>query len=323
MTAITTRQSAARKGALPKLSKDWAPFRERLSQILLTLEEDQFLILSVKRANRFVQFSGQGSFGMRVETVSNHYLSDGERLNRKQMSALRKIGWKAPTNSARQSTPERDPDGSPNYHVDFPAPVPTDQIAVLTVATFAEIHGVPYPGMLDYEAFDDEDNSLDFSELGLKRRVHDASKEVAVNTGALKLRLRTTLRTLTGIDTLDFDDDGDIGIRCGSVVAFARLVENGPTVHVFAPLVQNIRTNAAVMKKLNEMNAQNLRMKFFVLDDTIYGVTDILAEPYVDTVVAREFDHFCNTADDLDNLLQGEFGGRTAFCEWIPSVARH
>ena len=103
--------------------------------------------------------TGQGSFGMRVETVSNHYLSDGERLDRKLMSALRKIGWKAPTNSARQSTPERDPDGSPNYHVDFPAPVPTDQIAVLTVATFAEIHGVPYPGMLDYEAFDDEGNS--------------------------------------------------------------------------------------------------------------------------------------------------------------------
>jgi hypothetical protein len=323
MTASKTMQATVRKDALPKFAKDWTPFRGRLSKILLALEEDQFLIISVKRANRFVQFSGQGSFGMRVETISNRYLPDGERLNRKQMSALRKIGWKVPTGSAQQSTPESDPDGSPNYHVDFPVPVPVDQIAELTIATFAEIHGVAYPGNLDYEAFDDEGNPLDLSELGLKRRAQNLIKDAAANKDALKMRLRTTLRALTGIDELDFDDDGDIGVRCGSVIAFARLVEEGPTVQVFAPLVQKISTNPAVMEKLNDMNAKNLRMRLFVLDDTVYGVADIPVEPYVENLVAREFDHFCKTADDLDNLLQGEFGGRTAFYEWIPSVSRH
>ncbi len=76
------------------------------------------------------------------------------------------------------------------------------------------------------------------------------------------------------------------------------------------------------METLNAMNAKNLRMRLFVLDDTVYGAIDIPALPYIDDLVAREFNRFCKTADDLDNLLQGEFGGRNAFYEWIPSIAR-
>ncbi len=323
MTAITTTQAEGRKDASPRLAKDWTPFRERLSRILQTLQEDQFLIISVKQANRYVQFSGQGSFGMRVETTSNNYLSDEERLDRKQMSALRKIGWNVPTGSALQSTPERDPDGSSNYHVDFPTPVPADQIAALTVTTFADVHGVPYPGNLNYEAFDDEGTPLDFSELGLKRKARDNGNVGTEDTAELKSKLRTTLRTLTGIDDLDFDDDGDIAVRYGSINAFVRLIEEGPTVSIYSPLLHSVDTSSSVMEKLNELNAKHLRMRLFVINDTIFGATDIPVGPYVDELVKREFSHFCNTADDLDDLLQGEFGGSTAFYEWIPSGARH
>jgi hypothetical protein len=37
----------------------------------------EYLVISLKGRNRFVQFAGQGAHGMRVETVSN-FLSAGE-----------------------------------------------------------------------------------------------------------------------------------------------------------------------------------------------------------------------------------------------------
>lgn len=323
MKANKNKQVTAGKEVSPKLAKNWAPFRERLIKILSVLEEDQFLIISLKQTSRYVQFAGQGSFGMRVETVSNQYLPANERLDPKQMKALRKLGWNKPTGSAKQSTPKKDPDGSANYHVDFAAPVPVEKIAALAIATFAGIHDAPYPGNLEYEAFDDEGNRLELSQLGLKRHVRDTNKDGAADQTVLRTKLRGTLRALTGDETLDFDDDGDIGVRYGSMMAFARLVEEGPTVHIFAPLVQKISTNPPLMEKLNAINVNNLRMKLFVHNDTVYGVANIPVLPYIGDLVAREFSDFCKSADELDNLLQGEFGGRTAFYEWTPSTSRH
>src|SRR3989304_905507 len=146
----------------------WPPFAQKLAAVLEKLEEDQFLILSVKRSNRFIQFAAQGSFGMRVETTSNSYLAKPEQLNERQISTLIGTGWHAPTGSPGDSTPEGDPDGSPNFFVEFAAPVSFEAVANLTVRTLAEILRVPHPGALQYEAFDEGGEAIALPELGLK-----------------------------------------------------------------------------------------------------------------------------------------------------------
>ena len=60
--AATTRTDSIRK-----VSTAWFPFIGSLAAVLEQLSEDQFLILTAKGSNRFVQFYAQGSFGMRVE----------------------------------------------------------------------------------------------------------------------------------------------------------------------------------------------------------------------------------------------------------------
>ena len=62
------------------VSVAWPPFAQKLAATLEKVQEDQYLILSVKRSNRFVQFAVQGSFGIRVETTSNSYVSKEELL---------------------------------------------------------------------------------------------------------------------------------------------------------------------------------------------------------------------------------------------------
>ncbi len=71
-----------------KLSVAWPPFEKALASALAQLEEDQFLVISAKRGNRFVQFAGQGSFGLRAETASNGFLPKSDQFNDEQMRAL-------------------------------------------------------------------------------------------------------------------------------------------------------------------------------------------------------------------------------------------
>lgn len=143
-------------------SKNWGLFAQNLSHVLEGLEEDQFLILSSKRGNRFLQFSCQGAWGIRAEVASNHFLKGNERLSRREMAWLRTHGWNAPTGTPRQATPEKDPDGSPNYYIDFPATVSKSDIAKLVIDTLSQGLALPYPGALTYESFDSSRGQLAF-----------------------------------------------------------------------------------------------------------------------------------------------------------------
>ena len=175
---VMTKESAPRKSRPGShLAVAWAPFAQELATSLAKLGEDQFLILSVKRSNRFVQFAAQGSSGMRTETTSNSYLDRAEQLDQQQISALIDAGWNDPTGTSAGSTSAGDPDGSPNYFVEFLAPVSFESVANLTARTFAEILRVAHPGSLEYEAFDEEGGAIELSEMGLVKRAPPTDSE--------------------------------------------------------------------------------------------------------------------------------------------------
>jgi S1-C subfamily serine protease len=166
------------------ISEAWPPFALRLAAALEKLKEDQYLILLVKRSNRYVQFAAQGFLGMRIETTSNSYMPEPEQLNERQISTLLDEGWHAPTGSSRDSTPNRDPDGSPNFFVEFAAPVSFEAVSNLAVRTLAEILHIPHPGFLEYEAFDEKGKGIALPELGLRmmdRKKVDERKVILPN----------------------------------------------------------------------------------------------------------------------------------------------
>lgn len=215
--------------AIPKrvsrLSVAWPPFAEKLAAVLEKLAEDQYLIISIKRSNQCIQFAAQGSFGMRVETTSNNYLAKSEQLNEKQIASLIDAGWLVPTGTPIDASPESDPDGSPNFFAEFPAPISCEAIANLAVRTFSEILRVPHPAFLQYQAIDDGDGkwaAMELSDLGLKLEKPVQQPDSDEDLSHLLL---ATIRDTTGIADLDYDDEGDIGIRYGSAVTFVRLID--------------------------------------------------------------------------------------------------
>ena len=305
------------------VSVAWPPFAQKLAAALETLAEDQYLVLSVKQSNRFIQFASQGSFGIRVETTSNNYLTKQEKLDERQIAALIKAGWHAPTGTPASSTPEGDPDGSPNYFVEFSAPVSFEAVANLTVRTFAEILRVPHPGFLQYEAFDDTEGewaAMALPELGLKQAKPTPQADTLES---LAQALLTTLKAETGISELNYDSDGDIGIRYGSAVAFVRLIGDPPHIRIYSPILNDVEESPGLFARLNDINANETLMRFYYQNGVIYGASDISAVPYVIAHVVQAFTHFCKIADGMDSLLQAEFGGRTAFIESMPSLMKH
>jgi len=308
-------------GDMPqRLSIDWPPFTEKLAGVLGALEEDQFLVISVKLTNRFVQFAAQGSFGMRAETTSNDYLTASERLGTRQLAALEAAGWCGPTGTAGESTPEKDPDGSPNFFVEYDAPVPFKDVAELAMHTLAEILRVPHPGFLEYEAFDTSGNAILLPSLGLKRATRPAQ---TTDVAALPEQLLATIREAIGVADLEFDDDGDIGVRYGSLAAFVQLTGNPPCVHIHAPLVADVDETPELISRINQINLGVRHLHLVVNEGVVYAVADVLAEPFVSEHVANIFRYFCQIADGIDSLLQVEFGGKTAFAESAPSSLKH
>lgn len=261
-----------------------------------------------------------GAFGMRAETTCNSYLAKTEQLNEQQMSTLIDAGWHDPTGTPTDATPERDPDGSPNFFVDFSAPVSFEAVANLAVRTIAEILRVPYPGSLQYEAFDTDGKKILLPELGLKLAKQPPRAE---NPQDLPQLLLATLKETTGISDLSFDNDRDIGIRSGSALAFARLIDDPPYVRIYSPILRDVEERDGIFARLNDVNANETLMRFIFRNGVIYGVADIVAVPFVSAHVAQAFKHVCAVADGMDSLLQEEFGGRTAFDESMPSSMKH
>jgi hypothetical protein len=308
------------------ISVAWEPFALTLAKVLGGLQEDQFLIISAKHSNHYVQFMAQGSYGMRVETTSNAYLGKEEKLEHEQLQALKMLGWNVPTGKPQDATPEKQPDGSPNYFREFPAPIDENAIAKLALDTLVHVLRIPHPGMLEYDASElDGERSfpLAFGDLGLKRVCRDENIYDPGQLPNLVMLLLETIRQITGISDLDFDGGGDVAVRYGSMVVYARVVGEPPLITLFSPLVIEVAEAPAVYERLNEINGRNSLMRLFWREGTIYALVEIPAWPYESSHVVTTFKAFTRIANELDDLLSADLGGRTTGYEWIPSTSRH
>ena len=153
----------------PNADETWRALAAAIPKCLADLGEDEFLIISYKRANYFVQFAAQGRFGMRVEATCNAFIDPDAVLTDDQYAVMARLGWQRATEQLQKSGAPLDPDGSPNFFLDVPNSAHRDALGQLTVATFREAYGILHPGELQYRAFGEPGTSIRFPTLGLKR----------------------------------------------------------------------------------------------------------------------------------------------------------
>ena len=300
------------------LSAAWIIFSQTLATALAKLEDDGYMCLTVQDSERYVRFSLEYDFGMRIETSSNILLDEDDQLTAHQVVSLIAAGWNPPNWSPDDPLLDEDNE-CPNYFLDFNSPVSFDAVATLTVRTFAEILGVTSPQELVYFAFDCEEEPIDLPELGIK--VDEL--ELDDDPEAIALLLLETLKEITGNRDIEFDEEGDIGVRFDTALIFARVNFDSEFITIFSMLLTNVLETPALFKRLNEMNANEMLLRVFHKDDVIYAVADVPAMPFVGTHVAETFGYFCDAANRLGIRLKTEFGGDTAFENGIQSPLLH
>jgi hypothetical protein len=168
-----TKQSKAKHEPKRRFSSNggaWVALEHALAQTLRDLGKEEFLIISHKTSQAFVQFAGHGRDGMRTEAISNEYLFDGAKLSGPAVQALLDAGWKAPTHSAATEDSVQPDLGSPNFFMDFKHPVRFDVLARIAVKSLRDVYKVRHPRDLQYDAFDDHGVAIRFPSLGLGRK---------------------------------------------------------------------------------------------------------------------------------------------------------
>jgi hypothetical protein len=152
-----------------KADEAWATFASALATCLPDLHEDEFLIVSYKRANYYVQFAAQGIFGMRVEASCNSFIEPEAALTDEQYAMMAELGWNRATEDVPESGHSDDPDGSPNFFMDLANPIDFKALGELATNTLRNAYRVLHPGELQYWSSDLEGASIRFPTLGLKR----------------------------------------------------------------------------------------------------------------------------------------------------------
>lgn len=278
----------------------WADLARRLAQILAQMREDEFLVICVKRSNRFVQFAAQGAHGLRMEATSNAFLKGSDRLRLDDIAVLAALGWKPPTGSPTHSTPGNDPTGSPNYFLDFPAGSNTTQIAELAVRTLREVFDTPSPIFLEYEAFDAARNQTSHDGLCLRRAVRD--KDVSMAT--LADSLLKTVREHTGLSDLNFDDQGHIGLRYGETEFQILLISSPVMIEFRAELIEGLRHSPEILAFVNDLNRRYGALRFIFHHDAIFATHEIPAIPFIAEHVVRTMNQFGMTVSGLGEFLR-------------------
>ncbi|BCJ43555.1 hypothetical protein GCM10010168_41350 [Actinoplanes ianthinogenes] len=208
-------------------------------------------------------------------------------------------------------------------------------LAATISRTLRDVYGAPHPAFLVYLAHDAEDEPLEVGPLATARQEPgldgiglgglDDERALAEAMGSsaaddlvpLEERVRTVVATMskTTIDQLQVDADGDIGIRAGSAMVFVRVRDNPPLVDVFSPILTEVEPTEQLYVKLSELTNRMPIGRLYCAQDTVWASIPVFGRNFQPTHLMLAVQVMTGLADELDDRLHGEFGGKRFFGE--------
>ncbi|MGQ0624810.1 MAG: T3SS (YopN, CesT) and YbjN peptide-binding chaperone 1 [Sporichthyaceae bacterium] len=281
----------------------WGAFTDRLHALIAGIEPFGSLILGLPTAIEladltgaapYVQVLAHGENALRGEVSGNAFLDPRLHLSEAQQRTLTAIGWNRPTAAVDESGAE-----SANFGVDLPHSA-ASRLADMTVATIRAVFDVPHPSFLEIagapepEIDDQPDGPSPKGPDDLRRRVEAL---LAERFDAPVLR----------------DADGDIPIRSGSAMVFVRISPELPVVELFSPLLLGVSGDALALERLNRTNRGLRFARLTWTRGTVLANHEFWSDPFVPELFMRAIDMMMELADDLDDSLRPELGGRRFF----------
>ena len=230
------------------------------------------------------------------------------------------LRWLSPTGSPEGSTPKKDPDGSPNFFLEWPRPVPFDKVAQLAVDTLVDVYEIAHPGWMHYKAFARGGAQILLPTLGISREPPKAppGADVPETVEAIRARVLKLVRGATSNPNLEPDPEGDIRFRFGSSAVFVRIFGDPPVVRIWSPVLGETESSSGLMARINELNAQNMFVKWLVDGSVVVVTMDLFGRGLPSEYVLTACGVVGSASNEMDEPLQAEFGGKTYFGETKP-----
>ncbi|MFU8851336.1 T3SS (YopN, CesT) and YbjN peptide-binding chaperone 1 [Micromonospora sp. SL1-18] len=314
-----------------KVTEAWREFARALADRLRALPAGAHLELTLDPTA-----SGTGdavySIGVDVgkegrlsaRAVGNAMLPPGYRLDRAAVADMIALSWSPP------GVVEGSGD---QFGLDCAADESVRLAAVLS-RTLRDVYGAPHPAFLVYLVQDAEGEPLPLEPLGTARSEFGPDRDVAPDidealaeaatgrTGdsdvlVLEERVRTVVSTMlrSKSDQLQVDSDGDINIRAGSAMVFVRVRDNPPLVDVFSPVLTEVEPTERLYVKLSELTNRMPIGRLYCADDTVWASIPVFGRNFQPTHLMLAVQVMTGLADELDDRLHGEFGGKRFFGE--------
>jgi hypothetical protein len=247
---------------------------------------------------------------LRAYAVSNRLLPRQRQLSMQRLADVAALGWQPPGVVAGSGQ---------RFGITAPRTA-ADRLSKVITRTLREIFGSPHPAFLLYTAVDGTGGAVtDAPTLGSARSEESegVSQLNHINLDELPLE-RSVAFVLSAMlkvapDSLPVDQDGDIGIRAGSAMVFVRVRDNPPLVEVFSPVLTEVEENQRVYQRLSELTHRMPIGRLYYAGGTVWAGVTVFGRDFRPTHLMLAVEVMTGLADELDDRLRNEFGGRRFF----------
>lgn len=316
-----------------KVTHAWQEFARALAGCLRTLPDGAYLELILDptasgTGDAVYSVSIQVGAGgvLNARAVGNAALPEGYRLDRVAVADMIALGW----------SPPGVVEGSGNH---FGQRATLDEVGglVTTVSrTLRDIYGAPHPAFLVFLVRDVDGEPMDVGPLGNARpdvaADPDYDPALATNRASQALeegmpldeRVRTVVASMmkSTPERLQVDADGDIGIRSGSAMVFVRVRDNPPLVDVLSPVLTEVEPTEQLYVKLSELTNRMPIGRLYCADDTVWASVPVFGRNFQASHLMLAVQVMTGLADELDDRLYGEFGGKRFFGDGDKPIPR-
>ncbi|KIR64345.1 T3SS (YopN, CesT) and YbjN peptide-binding chaperone 1 [Micromonospora haikouensis] len=253
--------------------------------------------------------------------VGNATLPQGYRLDRAAVADMVALGWSPPGVI----------EGSGEHFGLTGDTTEATRLAALLSRTLRDVYGAPHPAFLVYLVHDAEGGPVPMEPLGTARSEFGPDQDVEADLDealaaaqgprtdvlALAEQVRTVVSAMlkSDSDKLQVDSDGDINIRAGSAMVFVRVRDNPPLVDVFSPVLTEVEPTERLYVKLSELTNRMPIGRLYCADDTVWASIPVFGRDFQATHLMLAVQVMTGLADELDDRLHGEFGGKRFFGE--------
>jgi hypothetical protein len=302
-----------------KVTEAWTTFTRALAEALPALPAGATLDMTldptasgIGEAVYAVSVTPVDGGTLKGYAVGNSLLPPEHRLSRTAVAELVALGWSPPEGSS----------GDERFTLDLEVSLAA-RLAAIISRTLKDVYGTPHPAFLVYSALTDSGQAVDVPPLGAARllpvqgETHRPPERAELAGLSLPDKVASVIAAMlkTTPDSLPVDKDGDIGIRSGSAMVFVRVRDNPPLVDVFSPVLSGVDTNEQLYARLSELTHRMPIGRLYCTGDTVWASVPVFGRDFQPTHLMLAVQVMTGLADELDDRLHGEFGGKRFFVE--------